>query len=351
MNYEYLTEEEIKEIEREYGDINNYIKDEVYDNKKETTNFMDKMKYLFFLYLLKGKSKKEFKSKIDEEYEKFKKDIDKNKVKGYKIVSDLTKYQNEGTYTRTSEKFVKMNLNGLLSRYGIELTSTKKEDDKYIRVLEKYYSSTEKTLNKPWVNANEYLSKKVSEFDKVEKTVAYRSKATGNIRAYFDIASYDSMVYNVNLTNTGWKESIKYCIEEGNDIVYIEPHGYSCDLCRPLQGKFYTLSSKPKVYNDMIVQPLEIAIKQGLRHPNCTHIPQPANEFQNVSNKYSEDLWSEKYNAKQKKQALELKKKRLLNDNKVYKELGNEEMIDKNKQKIKKLNEGIKEQKEIMNGY
>lgn len=351
MNYEYLTEEEIKEIEREYGDINNYIKDEVYDNKKETTNFMDKMKYLFFLYLLKGKSKKEFKSKIDEEYEKFKKDIDKNKVKGYKIVSDLTKYQNEGTYTRTSEKFVKMNLNGLLSRYGIELTSTKKEDDKYIRVLEKYYSSTEKTLNKPWVNANEYLSKKVSEFDKVEKTVAYRSKATGNIRAYFDIASYDSMVYNVNLTNTGWKESIKYCIEEGNDIVYIEPHGYSCDLCRPLQGKFYTLSSKPKVYNDMIVQPLETAIKQGLRHPNCTHIPQPANEFQNVSNKYSGDLWGEKYDAKQKKQALELKKKRLLNDNKVYKELGNEEMIDKNKQKIKKLNEGIKEQKEIMNGY
>ena len=97
MNYEYLTEEEIKEIEREYVDKNNYIKDEVYDNKKETTNFMDKMKYLFFLYLLKGKSKKEFKSKIDEEYEKFKKDIDKNKVKGYKIVADLTKYQNEGT--------------------------------------------------------------------------------------------------------------------------------------------------------------------------------------------------------------------------------------------------------------
>lgn len=337
-----LTEEEIRRIEEEYGNVNNYIKDEVYENKKETTDFMDILKYLFFLYLIKGKSKKEFNDRVDTEYKKFKEEIDKSKAKGYTVVADLTKYLTE---TSNNKEPLEIDLNSIIKRYDIEKTSTKREDDKYIRILKNYYGKTEKTVQKSWVDKNAYLTGVVDKFDKIEKTVAYKSKETGEVRAYFDIASYDSMVYNVNLTNTGWKESIKSSLEEGNDIVYVEPHPYACDLCRPLQGKFYTLSNRPKPYNDMIVQPLEVAIKLGLKHPNCTHIPQPANPYQNISNKYSGEEWAEKYSAKQKIQALELKKQRLRNDNKVYAELGNREMIDKNKQKIKALNEKIKEER------
>ena len=51
---------------------------------------------------------------------------------------------------------------------------------------------------------------------------------------------------------------------------------------------------------------------------------------------------------KQKKQALELKRSRLRNDNVIYNKLENQEMVDKNKQKIRKLNQKIKEQKELM---
>ena len=46
----------------------------------------------------------------------------------------------------------------------------------------------------------------------------------------------------------------------------------------------------------------------------------------------------------------ELKKQRLLNDNKIYKELGDQASIDENNQKIKRLREEIKEQKNIMLG-
>ena len=155
------------------------------------------------------------------------------------------------------------------------------------------------------------------------------------------------MVYNTNLTRTGVIESVKACIKLGKDVVYVDPHPYACPECQIWQGKFYSLSGETKVFNGEFIDPLETAIEGesgiGLLHPNCTHVIRPAYEEDRVSNKYSSAEWEEKYNTKQKIQALELKKSRLRNDNKIYKELDNQEMIDKNKQKIRKINEKIKE--------
>ena len=58
-----MTEKEIEEVLEEYGDINNYIKDEVYDYKRETTDFMDSVKYIFFAYLISKAGKKKFNKK------------------------------------------------------------------------------------------------------------------------------------------------------------------------------------------------------------------------------------------------------------------------------------------------
>ena len=49
--------------------------------------------------------------------------------------------------------------------------------------------------------------KKLTQYDKVEKVVAYHNQ-DGTIRAYHDIASYNSMVYNTNLTSGAWNETI-----------------------------------------------------------------------------------------------------------------------------------------------
>lgn len=345
-----MTEKEIEKVLEEYGDINNYIKDEVYDYKRETTDFMDSIKYIFFAYLISKAGKKKFNNKIDEELKKYNKYISNKASKGYETISYLVKYQNIDKYTTNLKKPLESALNSFKEQLEIDNKSIKTANDKYIRYVKDYYKKTEKTLSKEYINEKAYLSKKVTDFDKVEKTVAYRYKGTGKIRAYFDIASYDSMVYNTNLTNKGWQETLNSAIELEQDIVYVPAHMYACEHCQEYQGKFYSLSgvNVGETFNGYKVNSLDEALSGGLKHPNCTHDIIFPNSETKENNKYSSSEWTDRYNAKQKKQALELKRNRLKNDNVIYNKLENQEMVDKNKQKIRKLNQKIKEQKELM---
>lgn len=345
-----MTEKEIEEVLKEYGDINNYIKDEVYDYKRETTDFMDSIKYIFFAYLISKAGKKKFNKKIDEELKKYNKYISNKASKGYETISYLVKYQNIDKYTTNLKKPLESVLKGFKEQLQIDNKSIKTANDKYIKYIKDYYKKTEKTLSKEYINEKAYLSKKVTDFDKAEKTIAYRYKGTGKIRAYFDIASYDSMVYNTNLTNKGWQETLNSAMELEQDIVYVPAHMYACEHCQQYQGKFYSLSgiNVGEIFNGYRVNSLDEALRGGLKHPNCSHdIIFPNNETKE-NNKYSSARWTDRYNAKQKKQALELKRSRLKNDNVIYNKLENQEMVDKNNQKIRKLNQKIKEQKELM---
>lgn len=345
-----MTEKEIEKVLEEYGDINNYMKDEVYDYKRETTDFMDSIKYIFFAYLISKAGKKKFNEKIDEELKKYNKYISNKTSKGYETISYLVKYQNIDKYTTNLKKPLESALNSFKEQLEIDNKSIKTANDKYIRYVKDYYKKTEKTLSKEYINEKTYLSKKVTDFDKVEKTVAYRYKGTGKIRAYFDIASYDSMVYNTNLTNKGWQETLNSAIELEQDIVYVPAHMYACEHCQEYQGKFYSLTgvNVGETFNGYKVNSLDEALSGGLKHPNCTHDIIFPNSETKENNKYSSTKWTDRYNAKQKKQALELKRNRLRNDNVIYNKLENQEMVDKNKQKIRKLNQKIKEQKELM---
>ena len=92
---------------------------------------------------------------------------------------------------------------------------------------------------------------------------------------------------------------------------------------------------------------IDIALEGGLKHPNCKHEIVPY-QGQYENNKYSSEKWVERYGAKEKKQALELKKKRLNTDKEIFKKLNNYEEVDKITQKIKKINEQIKVQANLM---
>ena len=150
------------------------------------------------------------------------------------------------------------------------------------------------------------------------------------------------MVYNTNLTSSAWNETINYCYENDTDIVYVEPHPFSCPLCQKWQGKFYSLTGKSSKYEN-----IENAYNGGLKHPNCKHNI-TTNVGQKETDDYSSDEWKDRYQARQKKQALELKRKRLKTDRDIYKELNNYEEVDKINAQIKTLNSAIKEQKELM---
>lgn len=348
-----LDEETFEDIINEYGsveeyykqtniDLSNDIKDQVYKSKKETSKFQNKVKIAFFGALTAGVTYLVFKDEIDGLYAEYKNKITNIHKKGYEEVQEQTKELEVDKYTSEEETPLKRRLNELLEYFSLD-TKTKTEDDLFIRVIANYYKSSLKTLESGKVDKFTYLTKKVKDYDKIEKVVAYYDK-DGNIRAYFDLSSYDSMVYNTNLQRLGVQEMLKDAIRRNYDIVYIEPHPYSCDKCMDYQGTFISLTGENvgQIFNGyLITESLESAIEGGLLHPNCTHVPRKAYYSDLPSKEYSGAEWNEKYDNRQKKQSLELKKERLLSDKKIYKELGNYAEVDKINQKIKVLNQSI----------
>lgn len=320
-------------------EISEIINEEVQSYSKESYDYLDEVKKLVFTCLIGKISYDIFKGKLNKVNSKYNK-IEKNRTsKGYKKVRDKVVETNETPISSEKIDFTEKELSDLL--FKLDKTSQIKAKDKFIRVVTNYYKTTLKTTKKEYISIDDYLKKKLSTYDKVEKVVAYHNQ-DGTIRAYHDIASYNSMVYNTNLTSSAWNETINYCYENNTDIVYVEPHPFSCPLCQEWQGKFYSLTGKSSKYEN-----IENAYKGGLKHPNCKHNI-TTNVGQKETDDYSSDEWKDRYQARQKKQALELKRKRLKTDLDIYKELNNYEEVDKINAQIRTLNSAIKEQKELM---
>lgn len=320
-------------------EISEVIDEEVQSYSKESYDYLDEVKKLVFTCLIGKISYDIFKGKLNKINSKYNK-IEKNRTsKGYKKVKDKVIKSNKTPISSKKIDFTKEKLAQLL--FKLDKTSQIKAKDKFIRIITNYYKTTLKTAKKEYISIDDYLKKKLSTYDKVEKVVAYHNQ-DGTIRAYHDIASYNSMVYNTNLTSSAWNETINYCYKNDTDIVYVEPHPFSCPLCQEWQGKFYSLTGKSSKYEN-----IENAYKGGLKHPNCKHNI-TTNVGQKETDDYSSDEWKARYQARQKKQALELQRKRLKTDRDIYKELNNYEEVDKINSKIRTLNSAIKEQKELM---
>lgn len=320
-------------------EISELINEEVQSYSKENYDYLDEVKKLVFTCLIGKISYDIFKGKLNKVNSKYNK-IEKNRTsKGYKKVKDKVVETNETPISSEKIDFTEKELSDLL--FKLDKTSQIKAKDKFIRIITNYYKTSLETATKEYISIDDYLKKKLTQYDKVEKVVAYHNQ-DGTIRAYHDIASYNSMVYNTNLTSSAWNETINYCYENNTDIVYVEPHPFSCPLCQEWQGKFYSLTGKSSKYKN-----IEDAYKGGLKHPNCKHNI-TTNVGQKETDDYSSNEWKDRYQARQKKQALELKRKRLKTDRDIYKELNNYEEVDKINAQIRTLNSAIKEQKELM---
>lgn len=320
-------------------EISEIINEEVQSYSKESYDYLDEVKKLVFTCLIGKISYDIFKGKLNKVNSKYNK-IERNRTsKGYKKVKDKVVETNETPISSEKIEFTEKELSDLL--FKLDKTSQIKAKDKFIRIITNYYKTTLKTAKKEYISIDDYLKKKLTQYDKVEKVVAYHNQ-DGTIRAYHDIASYNSMVYNTNLTSSAWNETINYCYENNTDIVYVEPHPFSCPLCQEWQGKFYSLTGKSSKYEN-----IENAYKGGLKHPNCKHNI-TTNVGQKETDDYSSNEWKDRYQARQKKQALELQRKRLKTDRDIYKQLNNYEEVDRINAQIRTLNSAIKEQKELM---
>lgn len=314
-------------------EIEEYIRREVNNDKNKKYEELDKTKKLFFLFLIGGVSVEVFKKRIEKTI--------KEPNRDYKEVEKMINEINPKTANDLFKKPNKKDIEKLM--FEISSINEKKARDKYIRILTDYYSRTQKTINKEYIKETEYLLDKVSKYDKIEKVIPYYNKK-GSIVAYHDIASYNSMVYNTNLTNAVWNETLRNAIETENDLVYVPGHWGSCPHCFPYEDRIYSLTGANPIYPN-----IQVALDGGLKHPNCKH---PIENYNSrVQTTPSQSSPPEVYNALQKINALELNKRRLKIDKEIYKELEGYEEIDKTNQKIRKINQKIREQKSILEKY
>ena len=85
-----------------------------------------------------------------------------------------------------------------------------------------------------YIDEFEFLTNQIKNFSKIEQTIPYRYKAGQAIR-WVTPSTYLSMLYNVNITRTGWNQTFKDAEYFENDLVLLETHPRSCDLCAPMQ--------------------------------------------------------------------------------------------------------------------
>lgn len=309
-----------------------FINDSVYYTQTEYYKLINKTKELFFYSLQEQKPASYFKKEankiwgnIDHSYmeqriQELEKMISAKNLEGRKILNPNAKF--EQIFPLDSE-----------SKY-IDI------ERKYEKVVNKYYKDRLKTINNGFVDKETYLTNLIEKYDKMQSIIPYYNK-NGTIRSYHNIASYNSMVYNTNLTKAGWNRTLYDSKLLENDLVYLPAHPGACPLCMQFQGKVYSISGKNPKYPKQ-----SIAIEGGVGHPNCKHewvLYWDSSQIQ--EDKFNDIAWEEYYERKQKIQSLQLERTNLKVDKRILESIGNYGEADKVQAKIKVLNSKIKELK------
>ena len=250
-----------------------------------------------------------------------------------------------------------------LENYWREFTLTDDElfrlnPERDFRLLEQRYVNRHiklyeqmKERYKDSKNLGSDLAKLLPRYEKLDKTIPYYSHATDEIIRYVDISTYLNMLYNVNLTRSAWNRAIYDAKLLGNHLWYLPAHPYACPHCMEYQGYVYTdHTPTPRETVTLMKNGLPgswykgQAILGGVGHPNCKHVwTSYWSEEQIQDDKFDSAEWEDKYKNKQKIQSLDLEKSRLLANRRVYKELGQQDLVDKTTERIKRIREKKRE--------
>ena len=307
-----------------------FIGEQVYYTKIQYNKLINDTKELVFDCLKERKSIDEFKKKaheiwgdvnhkyMSEAIRELEQMIDAQNGEGHKILNPNAEYKEIYELDKES-KYI-----------AIERL--------YEKTINKYYKGRLKTLNNGFVDEETYLTKLLDKYDDMQAIIPYKNK-DGSIRCYHNIATYNSMLYNTNLTKAGWNRTMYDAKLYDRDLVYLPAHPGACPLCMQWQGEVYSISGKNPNY-----LPQSVAIEGGIGHPNCKHewlIYWDKSQIQ--QDKYDDAEWLEYYETQQKIQSLKLERTNLKVNKRVLENIGNYGEVDKVNQKIRKLNSKIKD--------
>lgn len=201
--------------------------------------------------------------------------------------------------------------------------------------IERYYKDKKEVRDKEYIDTDTYISEIVSDYDKVQETIPYFNK-DGTIKCWVTIATYLTLLYNVNLTRSALNESIYLGKRYGQDLGYFEAHMGCCPTCAKHSGKIYSISGR-----DILYPSIEGAILDGVMHPNCKctfKFIKPGEEPRVKD--YDTVKWEEYYGLDQKRKSVirEIEKSKVNYD--IYKKVDIAK-ADKELAKIKRLKDEL----------
>lgn len=188
------------------------------------------------------------------------------------------------------------------------------------------------------LDSETYLQKTLDRYDKnINQVITYFNKS-GQVLRQVQLATYLSMVHNTNLTRAGWNQTMSDSERVGNNYFIIPYHPFSCLHCFEYQNRPL---SRYEVENIIGVEAREQV--GDILHPNCKCTLSIYWDSSQVRNRvYNTDEVETMYDLRQKVNSLTLEKSKLRTDMKIAKEVGNEALADKNRQRINAINKTIR---------
>lgn len=222
----------------------------------------------------------------------------------------------------------------LPNRYEtVPIVEFKRKETQFGKRLLKEYTKKYERLKKYDFDMQAYLTSQIKNYRNIEKFIPYFHK-DGTIASMRTLSDYNSMLYNVNLTKTGWNQTVKDAEILGQDLLVLNGHPNSCPICASHQGKIYSISG-------LVYPSIDEAEADGVGHPNCRcewsiYYGNKEQLNQDISTEYDYER-----HTKEVAIARELRYANL--EHKLYKIIGNQEMADKTWQRIKRLRNSRKE--------
>lgn len=317
------------------------IEKNVYLVNVRYTKMMNKTKELYFKCLEENKSVEFFENEVSKIWD----NVDHRFMD--KQIAELKELVNSNNVEQA------INLGRFQNKEYIETMKWTYDDEFFKLTPESDFKAFEKRYKKNVVtnykvahnsiqNADkeEYLIKKLDRYDKqVNQVVAYYHKS-GQLAWFVKLSTYLAMVHNVDLTRSGWNQTLADAEKLGKSKFIIPYHPFSCPYCYQYQNKILTAQE--------VEEWLGVEAKEqtgDVLHPNCKcTLSIYWSPIQKTTDMISEEENNEQYKIRQKVNSLTLKRTNLKTDLKIAKSIGDESQVDKIKAKISKINKAVKEE-------
>lgn len=307
------------------------------------TRKQNKTKELFFKCLDENKSYEYFQKELSKIWDDIDHQwMDKQIKKLQKLVhtNNVDEYLNLNRFNKDLVEFADVRIKDwVINDEYFKLTP---ETD-FIKFEQKFKANVEKNylLSKNAIKSQDkttYISKKISTYNKqINQTITYFNKAGKGIRQV-QLSSYLSMIHNTNLTRSGWNQTMSDS-ESLNKTSFIIPfHSFSCPYCLMHQNIVLSKEQVEELIGDTEAREGDIL------HPNCKCTLSIYWDRSQIDRfMYGKDEALRLYNLRQKVNRLTLEKSNLWTDRRIAKELGDEAMVDKCRQRINAINQTLRD--------